>query len=96
MLSNDIAHFHDDLWLAKMGVAGVFEPLIDLSFVGCLKPQPEAFAHTLKEMGVGQEEVVFVDDQRHNVAGAEAYGLEAKWFDVTDPAGSVDRIRSAL
>lgn len=96
VLTNDLAAFHDDDWLASIGLEGRFEPLIDLSYVGYLKPQPEAFAHAIKELASPPEEVLFVDDQPHNVAGAEAFGLAAVWFDVTDPAGSVARIRDAL
>jgi putative hydrolase of the HAD superfamily len=96
VLTNDLAAFHDEGWVASIGLESVFEPLIDLSFVGYLKPQPEAFAHAVKELGVAPEEVVFVDDQPHNVAGAQAFGLPVVWFDATDPAGSVARIRTAL
>lgn len=96
VLTNDLAAFHDDDWLASIGLEGRFQPLIDLSYVGYLKPQPEAFAHAIKELASPPEEVLFVDDQPHNVAGAEAFGLAAIWFDVTDPAGSVARIRDAL
>lgn len=96
VLTNDLAAFHDDIWLADMGLAGVFDPLVDLSHVGYLKPSPQSFSHALKSMGVTADEVVFVDDQPHNVAGAEAFGMAAVWFDVTDPAASIDRVTAVL
>lgn len=96
VLTNDLAAFHDEDWLRSIGLTGLFDPLIDLSYVGYLKPRPEAFAHAVKELGSTPESILFVDDQPQNVAGAEAFGLRAIWFDVTDPAGSVTRIRSAL
>jgi FMN phosphatase YigB (HAD superfamily) len=40
--------------------------------------------------------VVFTDDLEENVVGAEAAGLSAVLFDITDPAGSVSRVRAAL
>ena len=96
VLTNDLAHFHDDDWLAAMGLTDVFHPLIDLSHVGYLKPRPEAFAHALTVMEADPAEVVFVDDQPYNIEGARRHGLEAVWFDVTDPVGSVERVRRAL
>lgn len=96
VLTNDLAAFHDEDWLVSMGLDGLFDPIIDLSYVGYLKPRPEAFAHALKELGSAPESILFVDDQPHNVAGAQVFGLAAVWFDVTDPAGSVTRIRAAL
>jgi putative hydrolase of the HAD superfamily len=41
-------------------------------------------------------DVVFVDDQARNVAGAEAAGIRALQFDVTQPAISFDRALAAL
>ena len=96
VLTNDLTRFHDDQWLAEMGLADLFDPLIDLSFVGYLKPDRRAFRHALEQLGESPENVVFVDDQPRNVTEARALGLIAVWFDVTDPTGSVDRARLAL
>lgn len=96
VLTNDLARFHDEEWLAEMGLEGVFKPLIDLSYVGYLKPEQRAFRHALEELEEPAGNVVFVDDQPHNVAGAAACGLVGVWFDVTDPDGSLGRVRAAL
>lgn len=96
VLTNDLTRFHSGQWLADMGFDRRFDPIIDLSFLGSLKPEPEAYAHALKELGAEPAEVVFVDDQPRNAAGADACGLVGVWFDVTDPAGSVDRVRAVL
>ena len=99
VLTNDLAAFHPPEWMARMTVLRAFDPVIDLSHVGFLKPEPEAFEHALKELGLAPEDaasVVFVDDQRRNVAGAEAAGLRAVWFDPTDVPGSVARVRAEV
>lgn len=96
VLTNDLARFHDKQWLVDMGLDGVFDPLIDLSYIGYLKPERRAFAHALSELDEDAGDVVFVDDQPANVAGARSCGLVAVWFDVTDPAGSVARAREFL
>ncbi|HSJ44967.1 MAG TPA: hypothetical protein VK923_09830 [Euzebyales bacterium] len=38
--------------------------------------------------------IVLVDDRAANVAGARGSGLAAVWFDPTDVAGSIDRVRA--
>jgi putative hydrolase of the HAD superfamily len=96
VLTNDLARFHDKLWLVDMGLDGVFDPLIDLSYIGYLKPERPAFAHALSELDEDPGDVVFVDDQSGNVEGARASRLIGVWFDVTDPAGSVARARELL
>ncbi len=97
VLTNDLAAFHPPEWIERMTVVRRFDPLVDLSHVGFLKPQPEAFEHALKELDVPRAEaasVVFLDDQPRNVAGAEALGLRGVWFDPTDVPGSLARLRS--
>lgn len=96
VLTNDLSRFHGPQWLESMGLEAVFDPLIDLSYMGVLKPAPGAYAHAVETLGVGPDEIVFVDDQPKNIAGAEAFGLRVVWFDVTDPAESVMRIRKEL
>jgi len=97
VLTNDLSRFHGEDWLQQMGLAKTFDPLIDLSYAGRLKPHPDAYAHAMDRLGVSDpSRVVFADDQLGNVDGAAAYGMCSVWFDVTDPAASVERIRSAL
>lgn len=96
VLTNDLAAFHPDDWIERMTVIRRFSPVIDLSHVGFLKPAPEAFDHACKVLEVEPEQVVFLDDQKQNIAGAEAFGLHAVWFDPTDVEGSLDRLRAAL
>ncbi|MDH4118270.1 MAG: HAD-IA family hydrolase [Acidimicrobiia bacterium] len=96
VLTNDLARFHPPEWLERMELAGSFEPLIDLSFTGFLKPSEDAYRHALEVLGSPADEVVFVDDQPLNITGATRFGLRTVWFDVTDPGGSVSRIREAI
>lgn len=96
VLTNDLSRFHDDGWLTEMNLDGVFEPLIDLSYTDHLKPDPVAFQHALTVLSVPPGEVVFVDDQRHSSETAARLGLNAVWFDVTDPASSTARVLDLL
>lgn len=95
VLTNDLAAFHSDEWIDRMTVIRRFDPVIDLSHVGFLKPSTEAFTHACKLLDTDAGEVVFVDDQPANIAGARAYGLTAVWFDPTDIDGSIAQVLAA-
>lgn len=95
-LSNDLAAFHPPEWIRRMTIMARFDPLIDLSHTGVLKPEPAAFRYALDQLGVDGTEVVLLDDQVPNVEGAREAGLGAVWFDVTDVPGSVTRMRAEL
>ena len=45
--------------------------------MGLRKPEPAAFAHIVKEIGVPASRILFFDDTLENVEGARACGLQA-------------------
>lgn len=96
VLTNDLRAFHGQQWVDRMSVIRRFDPLIDLSHVGFLKPAPEAFEHALKILDAPAHDVVFLDDQPGNVHGAIACGIRAVWFDPTEVEQSIRRYRAAL
>lgn len=96
VLTNDLRAFHSQEWVGRMTVIRRFDPLIDLSHVGFLKPSAEAYEHACKILDVPPEQVVFLDDQQPNIAGAVDFGLTAVWFDPTDVDGSIARLEAAL
>ena len=96
LLTNDLTAFHGPGWHDGMAVLAKFDPLIDLSATGYLKPDPHAYEVAIAAMGVPADEIVFLDDHHDNVAGAAAAGIESIWFDITDPLGSLARTRAAL
>ena len=54
-------------------------------FVSCrmkmLKPGPEIFRETVREIGVLPEEILFVDDSMRNIEGARAVGIRAAYYE---------------
>lgn len=96
LLTNDLSAFHGPEWREPITVLKRVDPLVDLSLTGYLKPHPEAYAAAIEAMGAPADEIVFLDDQRGNVVGAEQAGLHAVYFDPTDVAGSVARFRRLL
>jgi putative hydrolase of the HAD superfamily len=96
MLSNDLTAFHGPDWAAGVSAFRHLGPLLDAASLGARKPDPAAYAAATARLGLSPAAVVFTDDLDDNVRGAEAAGLSAVYFDITDPAGSVDRVRAAL
>lgn len=96
LLTNDLTAFHGAEWQEPIGVLRRFDPLVDLSRSGRLKPHPDAYAIAIDAMGCAPGEIVFVDDHRDNADAAADAGLIAIWFDVTDPDGSLASARHAL
>ena len=69
--------------------------MVDLGQHGVLKPDPLAYELGIEAVGAVPSDIVFVDDQPANVVAASEAGLVGVWFDVTDVAESVERIRAA-
>lgn len=96
LLTNDFAAFHGHDLDGRMAFLESADVLVDRSGMPTLKPHPDAYRAALDALGRPAHQVLFVDDQPHNVAGARYVGMPAVHFDVTDPAGSVRQVRAAL
>jgi len=96
VLTNDMSRFHTPEWTDRMTVLRRFDPLIDLSHEAYLKPDPRAFQIALERLDSEAGQVLFVDDQPHNLTGALSVGMRTVWFNVTDVPGSIERIRKDL
>jgi putative hydrolase of the HAD superfamily len=96
-LSNDLAAFHGEAAVARHPLFSLFDPIVDGSLTGVLKPDPGAYALALAELGhPDPADVVFLDDMPANVAGARAAGLTTVWVDLEDPAAAFDTARALL
>ena len=80
-------------WKADNGLA-TFVELFDhrfLSFeIGFVKPESNAFAHVVTELGCEPSEILFLDDVQVNVEAARNHGIDAIC------ASDVDSARDAL
>jgi putative hydrolase of the HAD superfamily len=96
ILTSKLVAFLSRAVVERSPFLGSFDVLLDESETGVAKPDPRAYAEAATAMGVDPAGIVFVDDDPANVAGAAAAGMAAVRFDVTDPAGSFDRVRHRL
>lgn len=90
VLSNELELFYGPEWVGELPVLGRMDAVIDLSFEPVLKPDRAAFQLAIDRLGVEPGEVVFVDDQPRNIAGARAAGLQTVCFDVREPTESFE------
>jgi len=76
---------HADLILDKLGVADLFTYIFEIRQVGFKgKPQKEVFDNALNKMGVSADEVLFIDDNPHNVEKFISFGGNGLLFDEND------------
>jgi putative hydrolase of the HAD superfamily len=76
----------DELAVAISGlpVAARFRHLIFSCQLKLAKPDPRCYGRALARLGVGPDEVIFIDDRAENVAGAAALGLSSVHFTSPD------------
>lgn len=95
ILTNDLAAFLGPTWKDGVRFFREIDSFTDVSH-GVRKPEPGAYAEALAALGAPAADVLFVDDQPANVAGAERVGITAIHFQVGDPAGSWKAVRRAV
>jgi putative hydrolase of the HAD superfamily len=96
VLTNDLNAFHSQEWVNRLGLDELADVVVDGSVEGILKPDPRIYRLAAGRLGVSCQDVVFLDDQPVNLAGAAAVGMTAVPVDVTDPGASFRRARGLL
>ncbi|MDQ1667747.1 MAG: putative hydrolase of the superfamily [Actinomycetota bacterium] len=95
VLTNDLARFHPPEWIDRNEFLRDVDVIVDGSVTGALKPDPLAFELLLDSLDLPASQVLFTDDQLHNVEAAARAGLNVVWFDVTSPAASAAAVATA-
>jgi putative hydrolase of the HAD superfamily len=93
ILTNDLRLFQPAAFVAGLALGDLADDVIDGSVEGMMKPDPRIYRLSAGRLGVACEDVVFLDDQPVNLAGAEAVGMTAVRVDVTDPQPAFARAR---
>lgn len=70
--------------LQKYRLEDLFDVVVSSSEVGMMKPGLEIFRHTLAELEVKPEEVLFIDDRVANVEGTEKVGIVSILYEDLD------------
>jgi putative hydrolase of the HAD superfamily len=96
ILTNDLGAFHSAEWVNALGILQLADALVDGSHAGILKPDPRIYRMIADRLGVQLPDIVFLDDQPVNLAGAAAVGMTAVPVDVTSPDEAFSQARSLL
>lgn len=96
ILSNDLALFYGEAFLARLDIMADIAVVIDASHGQVLKPSRAAYDAAVAAMGLPAAALLFVDDQFRNIAGAEEAGLQTQHFDLRDPEGAIAAVAARL
>lgn len=69
---------HWERKMGEMGLAGVFDYEFASHLIHRVKPDAAAFEYVVAELGLEPSEILFLDDNMLNVAGARALGIQAE------------------
>ena len=96
VLSNEFELFTGAGMAERIDVLRDMDAFVDATHTKILKPDARAYALALEALNCHPREVLFVDDQFRNVAGAVRAGLQAQFFDLRDVRGNIAAIAARL
>jgi putative hydrolase of the HAD superfamily len=96
MLTNELELFYGKEFMSRMDVLAHFDAIVDATHTGILKPDPRAYAMAIDAMALPAQEILFVDDQFRNIAGAVKAGLQTQYFDLRDVPGQIRAVAGRL
>lgn len=83
MLTNIAPDMMDNFFAAQEREQ-LFDVVVMSGAIGMLKPHPEIFVYTAKQLGVDPTEAVMIDDSPDNCAGAKQAGMQAVVYESTE------------
>jgi putative hydrolase of the HAD superfamily len=92
LVTNATTRLPDDL--AALGLDTEFDHVISSSVIGVAKPDQGIYAAALQTLALPAEQVLFVDDSPHHIAGATNSGLQGYHFQ-GDPIELMSVLRQA-
>jgi putative hydrolase of the HAD superfamily len=96
ILSNELELFYGRPFLSGMEVLREMAVVVDATHTGILKPDPRSYALAIEAMRLPPAQILFVDDQFRNVAGAMRAGMQTQHFELRDVDGSFAAIAARL
>lgn len=96
ILSNELELFHGREFVERLRRLEHFDALVDASNTNILKPDVRAYALAADALNLPAGEILFVDDQFRNIAGAVIAGLQTQHFDLRDLSGALGAIAARL
>ena len=88
ILSNELDLFYGAGFRARLPLLDQFDVIVDATHTGILKPDIRSYESVASALDLPAGACVFVDDQKRNIDGAEAFGMQTVHFDVRRPQSS--------
>ena len=79
LLSNISRYFADHS--GEIDCLKEFDKIVMTGYLGIVKPHKEIFDYLCDYCDIKPEESVFIDDNKANITGADAYGIHTYLFD---------------
>jgi putative hydrolase of the HAD superfamily len=96
ILSNELELFWGREYVAGIDLVQEVDAVIDATHTGVVKPAMPAYLQAIKALALEPAQILFVDDQFRNIAGAVAAGLQVQFFDLRDVDGNVAAVAARL
>jgi putative hydrolase of the HAD superfamily len=96
ILSNELELFYGSHFLAGMHFLKDLDVIVDATHTGILKPDARAYQLAIDAFRLPPEQILFVDDQFRNIAGAVNVGLQTQFFDLRDVPGMIAAVAARL
>jgi putative hydrolase of the HAD superfamily len=96
VLSNEVELFYGVDIVRRFTVLDEMDVIVDATHTKILKPDPGSYALALGGLKLPARDVLFVDDQFRNIAGAVAAGMQTQYFDIRDVQGNIAAIAARL
>lgn len=96
ILSNELELFYGSEFVARLKELVRLESIVDATSNSILKPDPRSYALAIESMNLPAHDILFVDDQFRNIAGAVKVNLQTQYFDLRDVPGQIAAIAARL
>jgi HAD superfamily hydrolase (TIGR01509 family) len=96
VLSNDAYSIMGREFFAGRPEFAELDAFVDAAEIGVRKPAPDAYLRAAEALGVGPNQIVFLDDTPECVDGGRAAGMHAIQVDPTDRKPAFDEARMLL
>ncbi len=96
ILTNEVELFNGKAWVDSLPFRQDMDCWVDATHTKILKPDKRAYQFAIDDLELQPYEILFVDDQIRNIAGAVKLGMRTLHFDITQPKACFKYIENVL
>jgi len=96
ILTNEVELFNGKEWVDSLPFRHDMDCWVDATHTKILKPDKRSYQFAIDALYLQPHEILFVDDQIRNIAGAVKVGLRTLHFDITQPEACFNYMEEVL